>query len=224
MKSFMNFEMGALNVMTVPVDKAIVSSFAPVAQQAATDDGFAVVRPKWNSDIQWISANTPETFARFQLAFDRLGIADHVAPHLDVDVAPRLYAGFVLVRSRCTDTNFHLDWIDTGNGAFTLIAPMDERIRGFGLLYEKVTGSIGEYDYSPGEAVIFGEKFLHSTKPGQSDEPVAMLCFQFGTDRMANWDKILETAGYQSHLIQQPDGRFAVRDGDSWRTISPPAP
>jgi hypothetical protein len=41
---------------------------------------------------------------------------------------------------------------------------------------------------------------------------------------MANWDKILETAGYQSHLIQQPDGRFAVRDGDSWRTISPPAP
>jgi len=222
--SFMNFELGALNVMTAPVDLAIVASFAPLARQAATDSRFAVLQPRWNSDIQWISANTPETFGRFQSAFDRLGIADRIAPHLDLERAPRLYAGFVLVRSRCTDTNFHFDWIDTGNTAFTLITPMDERIRGFGLLYEKVTGTIGEYDYSPGEAVIFGERFLHSTKPGYSDEPVAMLCFQFGTDKMANWDKILQTAGYQSLLIQQPDGQFAVRDGDSWRTISRQVP
>jgi hypothetical protein len=220
----MNFDMGALNVMTVPVDEKIVSSFSPLADRVGNDGGFAVLRPRWNSDIQWISANTPESFALFQSAFDQLGVAAHVAPYLDLDVAPRLYAGFVLVRSSCTDTNFHVDWIDTGNEAFTLITPMDERIRGFGLLYEKVTGSIGEYDYSPGEAVIFGEKFLHSTKPGQSDEPVAMLCFQFGTDKMTNWDNILETAGYQSLLIQQPDGYFAFRDGDSWRTISPPAP
>jgi hypothetical protein len=220
----MNFEMGALNVMTVPVDQETVSSFAPLAHRVANDAGFAVLRPTWNSDIQWISANTPETFARFQSAFDRLGVAAHVTPYLDLDSAPRLYAGFVLVRSKCTDTNFHFDWIDTGNEAFTLITPMDERIHGFGLVYEKVTGAIGEYDYSPGEAVIFGEKFLHSTKPGQSDEPVAMLCFQFGTDKMTKWDKILETAGYQSHLIQRPDGQFAVRDGDSWRTISQSAP
>jgi hypothetical protein len=220
----MNFEMGALNVMTVRVDREIVSSFAPLADPVANDAGFAVLRPKWNSDIQWISANTAETFALFQSAFDELGVAAHVAPYLDLDSAPRLYAGFVLVRSKCTDTNFHFDWIDTGNEAFTLITPMDERIHGFGLVYEKVTGAIGEYDYSPGEAVIFGEKFLHSTKPGQSDEPVAMLCFQFGSDKMKYWDKILETAGYQSLLIQQPDGQFAVREGDTWRTISSPAP
>jgi hypothetical protein len=220
----MNFEMGALNVTTMPVDRDIVSRFARLAEPAPAAHGFSVLRPKWNSDIQWISASTPETFAQFQSAFDELGVAARVAPHLDLDIAPRLYAGFVLVRTKCTDTDFHFDWIDTGNAAFTLITPMDDRIRGFGLLYEKVTGAIGEYDYSPGEAVIFGEKFLHSTKPGQSDAPVAMLCFQFGTDKMDNWDKILATAGYQSLLIQQPDGAFAVREGNRWRTISSPAP
>jgi hypothetical protein len=32
--------------------------------------------------------------------------------------------------------------------------------------------------------LIFGDGFLHATKPGQSDEPVVLLSFTFGTDKM----------------------------------------
>lgn len=222
-KQFMNFELGALNAMTVPVDMSIVAEFEPLAHFPVPEPDYAVLRPDWHSDLHWISANRQDSFETFQSAFDRLGIADHVAQYLDLDRAPRLYAGFLLLRTRCTETNFHFDWIDTGNEAFTLITPLDETARGFGLLYEKVNGAIGEYDYRPGEAIIFGDKFLHSTKPGESEKPVAMLCFQFGTDKMAHWGKIMETAGYQSLFIRRPDGHYAARRngllGARWSTL-----
>lgn len=223
MKQFVNFDLGALNVLTIPVDREIVAEFAPLARGPCPEPDYAVVRPNWNSDMQWVSANTPETFALFQSAFDRLGIAAHVRQYLELESEPRLYNGFLLLRSSCSDTNFHVDW-NTGNQAFTFITPLDERSAGFGLVYEKVTGTIGEYDYRPGEGVMFGDNFLHSTKPGSSDEPVALLCFQFGTDKMDRWDKILETAGYQSLFIQQPDGRFAVREGTNWTPCYPSCP
>jgi hypothetical protein len=78
------------------------------------------------------------------------------------------------------------------------------------MLYKKLNGTIAEYDYTIGEALIFGDHFIHSTKPGASDEPVVLLSFTFGTDKMEHWDKILHTAGYQSNLIRQPDGEFVA--------------
>jgi hypothetical protein len=219
----MNFDLGARNVMTASADTGIVAEFRALANGAIREPDYAVIRPKWHSDIQWVSANTPATFALFESAFDRMGIGAHVAEYLDLEDQPRLYNGFVLLRTACSKPDFHVDWMDTGNEAFTFITPFDERIRGFGILYEKVTGTIAEYDYRPGEAIIFGDGFVHSTKPGTSDAPVATLCFQFGTDKMKHWDKIMQTAGYQSLFIQQPDGRFARRHQrageDRWETL-----
>lgn len=226
MKHFMNFDMGAPNVVTIPVDREVVGQFQTLAEGALAPDEYAVISPPWHSDIKWISPNNATSFAAFEAAFDQLGIADHVAQYLDLEERPRLYNGFLLVRTTCSDTNFHVDWADAGNEAFTFITPLDERAQGFGLVYEKVNGSIGEYDYRPGEGILFGDKFVHSTKPGQSERPVALLCFQFGTDKMKHWDKIMETAGYQSLYIQQPDGRFARRTkgllGTKWKVLRRP--
>jgi hypothetical protein len=224
LKSFVNFDLGALNVLTIPVDRKVVAEFESLSRGPFRDDDYAILNPKWNSDLQWISANTLDSFAIFQSAFDRLGIAEHVRQHLDLEHEPRLYAGFLLLRSSCSDTNFHVDWIDTGNQAFTFITPLDEHSRDFGIIYRKLTGTIGEYGYKPGEGIMFGDNFCHSTKPGLSEEPVRLLCFQFGTDKMEYWDKILATAGYQSLLIQQPDGQFAVREGSSWTVQPQPRP
>ena len=121
----------------------------------------------------------------FQSAFDRLGIAAHVRKYLALGQEPRLYAGFLLLRSNCSNTNFHVDWTDTDNQAFTFITPLDDNARNFGLIYRKVTGKEGEYAYR------IGENFWHSTKLGNAGEPVRLLCFQFGTDKMEKWDKIL---------------------------------
>ena len=63
-----------------------------------------------------------------------------------------------------------------------------------------------------GEAIIFGDNFSHSTKPGRSTKPVILLSFTFGTDKMEHWEKIFRTAGYQSKLVCRPDGEFQWLD------------
>jgi hypothetical protein len=210
MPHFLNREMVAPNVMTVEVDPAIVAEFAAVH---ANDPGFATVSPKWQSDMAWVSAADEATFERFQSAFDRLRLAAYAEPFLDIDRAPRLYAGFLVVRSRCTEPDFHVDWVKTGNQAFTAMTPLSGEAPGFGLLYEKLTGEIGDYDYRQGEAIMFGDNFRHSTKPGESGTPVVLLCFEFGTDKMEHWDKIQRTVGHQTGLLRCPDGEFTRSAG-----------
>jgi hypothetical protein len=210
MPHFLNREMVAPNVMTVGVDPAIVAEFAAID---ADDPGFATVSPKWKSDMAWVSAADEATFERFQSAFDRLQLAAHAEPFLDIDRVPRLYAGFLVVRSRCTEPDFHVDWVKTGNQAFTAMTPLSGGASGFGLLYEKLTGEIGDYDYRHGEAIMFGDNFRHSTKPGESGTPVVLLCFEFGTDKMEHWDKIRRTVGHQTGLLRRPDGEFTRSAG-----------
>lgn len=211
MKHFLNAELVAPNVLTVEVDPDIVREFHPLSCDPLLTSGCSTVRPPWSSDIRWISAKSIEAFERFDSAFRRLGIAPHVEPYLDLDKEVRLYAGFLVVRSACEKANFHLDWEKTNNEAFTLITPVTDNANGFGLLYRKLSGEIAEYEYKMGEAIIIGDHFVHSTKPGQSDEPVVLLSFTFGTDKMVHWDRIVKTAGYQSKLVRQPDGKFIVR-------------
>ena len=213
MKHFINPGLLAPNVLTVTVDAAIVDEFAGIAADHGDRRRFHVEIPKWNSDIVWVSANDEATFGVFQSAFDRLGVAAHVEPFLDLDRAVRLYCGFLVIRSQCAATNFHCDWDKANNEAFTLVTPIGGDAEDFGMLYRRLDGEIAEYPYRRGEAILFGDHFSHSTKPGASNEPVALLSFTFGTDRMAHWDRISRTAGYQSALFRLPDGRFQRRKG-----------
>ena len=120
----------------------------------------------------------------------------------------RLYNSFLVVRSNCTHPNFHVDWSGNDNQAFTLMTPLTANSGGFGLLYKRMDGSIGDYEYKLGEALIFGDDFVHSTKPGAAEEPVVFLCFNFGTDKMSYWPIIERTAGRQAMLTCRPDGQF----------------
>ena len=213
MQHFINRDLLAPNVLTVPVDTTIVDEFASVAADHRDRRRYHVAHPPWSSDIAWVSANDEDTFAVFQSAFDRLGIASHVEPYLDLDRAVRLYCGFLVIRSRCDAADFHRDWEQTNNEAFTLITPVTANAGDFGLLYQRLDGQTAEYAYRRGEAIVLGDHFSHSTKPGTSDEPVALLSFTFGTDRMEHWDSISRTAGHQSALFRLPDGRFQRRKG-----------
>jgi hypothetical protein len=208
MRHFLNRAMLAPNVMTFPVDAGIVAEFT---KPDRLPGNYSSVRPryeKWNSDILWISAADEEAFAVFQSAFDRLGIAERAAPFLDLDRAVRLYAGFLVVRSDCKDPHFHVDWVDANNEAFSFLTPVSGNREDFGLLYKKLDGEVGDYDYAQGEGIAFGDNFAHSTKPGRSDEPVVLLCFEYGTDKMEHWPKIYRTIGKQVTHIRQPDGKF----------------
>lgn len=211
MRHFLNRTMLAPNVSTFDVDPAIVADFAHPGQLPGR---YSSVKPhNWNSDIEWISAADEEAFGAFQSAFDRLAIAESVAAYLDFEREVRLYAGFLVIRSRCDKPHFHVDWIHAGNEAFTVMTPVTRNAAKFGLLYQRLDGAVGDYEYKIGEAIAFGDNFSHSTKPGQSAEPVVLLCFEFGTDKMEHWSKIYRTVGKQVTHVRQPDGRFVRAAG-----------
>jgi hypothetical protein len=212
MKHFIHPDFFAPNVLTVSVDPAIVSDFQRLIAAPIDDAAFGVVRPSWNSDLQWISATSRKAFELFQTAFDRLGIASHVAHYLDLERQVRLYSGFLVIRSTCSEPDFHVDWEKTNNEAFTMMTPITANAADFGLLYKNMRLETVEYDYKRGEAIIFGDHFIHSTKPGRSDEPVGLLCFTFGSDKMEHWGKIRRSAGYQSRMVCRPDGKFVPTD------------
>ena len=210
MKPFINHDLFAPNVLTASVDSTIVSEFSNL--DSFRGPGFARVAPRWKSDIQWISASTPETFVQFQSAFDRLRVADHVLAYVEVDRSVRLYSGFLVVRNECSEPDFHFDWKDAGNQAFTFMTPISGDFEAFGLLYKKLSGEVGNYEYKSGEAIIFGDDFLHSTKPGRAAEPTVLLSFVFGTDRMEHWAKIYPNISRQTPLLRRPDGEFLRTD------------
>lgn len=211
MKHFLNHEMLAPNVMTVPLDLDVVQEFEGLGAITQADADFGIFRPAWSSDIRWIGARNEASFSIFQSAFDRLDIARHVREFLDLEHDVRLYAGFLHTRSRCTDDDFHVDWVLTNNEAFTLLTPISSGGDDC-LLYKKINGEVAEYSYRPGEAIIFGDHFIHSTPKGSWDPPFTMLVFNFGTDKMDHWPKIKATVGKQCQLLRRPDGTFESLD------------
>lgn len=208
MRHFISNELLALNVMTVPVDHAIVAEFEPLVFDPLDKSRFACVHPPWNSDVQWISGRTEEAFGLFQSAFDRMEVAKWVEPYVDFDRQIRMFGGFLVLRSECTAPSFHVDWVDANNEGFNLLTPITDNSEDFGLIYKKLNGETGEYKYKLGEALIIGSNFVHSTAPGKSEVPIALLSFTFGSDKMKHWRKLATTAANQSPLYRRPDGAF----------------
>ena len=215
----------AVNVREVSISSDILAALAPLVPELQAIDpaarsvqlssglDLAVTRPKhWASDIAWISQATVQGFAFFDSLFAQLGLADAMAPHIACDVAPVLYSGFFVTRSRSDGPSYHHDWIDGDNQGFTLIAPLSANCAELGLIYADIRGEERRYAYQPGKGVVFGDRFLHSTALGQTAEPTVLLSLTFGTDRMDRWDRLSATAGQQGMLHRRPDGVF-VRDG-----------
>jgi hypothetical protein len=207
-KKFVNEDMDAPNVIKVPVDLETIEELKRISASEKARRRLYSTSPAWGSDIRWYSPRTKRDFDVFKSIFERLGIAGHVKQYIDLDRDIRLYNSFFVIRSECSQANFHVDWDETNNEGFTMMTPLTENCSGFGMLYKRRDGSIGEYDYKMGEALIFGDDFLHSTKPGTSSDPIVLLCFNFGSDKMEHWQKIERTAAHQSLLICRPDGRF----------------
>lgn len=207
MKHFLNQELLAPNVLTVPVDLGIVREFEQLAKSETRDPEYFYLRPWVDfSDICWISAASEKSFRVYESAFKRLDVARHVRKYLDLEKDVRFYAGFLHTRSRVKESNFHVDWHLTNNEGFTLITPICGFESGQKLLYKKLDGEVAEYVYEPGEAIIFGDLFQHSTPAGESNPPLSLLVFNFGTDKMEHWDKLMHTQGRQCPLVQRPDG------------------
>ena len=221
MKQFMNAELKAPNVLEIDVDLEIVKEFtaivdgllqrAPWHSSTLTEKDFFSSHPKWDSDIQWISVDTEAAYEFFCSRFSKLGIQKHVAPYIDYEKELIVYSAFVVTRSVCRNPNFHADWVGANNDAFTLLTPISDNADEFRLLYKNMFGHTSEYKYKLGKALILGDRFVHSSGADQSDTPLVLLSYTFGTDRMTRWDAISKTAAKQGDMFRQPDGQFIRR-------------
>ena len=110
MQALLNPELFAPNALKVPIDLGAAEDLLELWADPSRRDKLHVDSPAWHSDIRCLSAQSHSDFALFQSAFDRLGIAAHVEPHVDFREAVRMYSGFFVTRMNCAKPNFHVDW------------------------------------------------------------------------------------------------------------------
>ena len=127
-----------------------------------------------SSDLSWISVDDRQAWDVFSDLFWSSGVAEAMAPFIDVDKGVQLYSSFFVVRSRCAAANYHTDWADgCGTNAFTLLAPLDDYpTSDFHLLYKCGGGSekgLKQYRYRRGEAIVFtpASRVVHSAEGGR---------------------------------------------------------
>ena len=209
--SFLNQEFNAINVFKLNFPLTWFDGVKAALNNSEIFSRLFKVQPKWNSDIGWYSPNTLNDFKLFNDIFVAFDVAEVVSKGLKLDFNIVVYCGFLVVRSRCDDVNYHTDWVGTGQKAFTLITPLVEDGEDFGLLYKRSDSSIGKYFYKPGEAIVFSEGFIHSSMPTNSDRRMVLLSYTFGTDDMALWPSLSNTIGYQSNIIRLPNGDFRIK-------------
>ncbi|MEZ0368098.1 MAG: hypothetical protein ACAI44_03315 [Candidatus Sericytochromatia bacterium] len=175
--------------------------------------------------LLWLSNNTARTFALFRRFFDRLGITADLRQLVDFRRQIVMYSGFFVIGNRAEEEMWHFDY-RPGANAYTLITPLFALASGHGqLLYKDRDGQSRSYHYRLGEAIVFGEGFLHSTEPYQPvAEPRVLVSMTFGTDKWDYWEILSQNIQEQSNYFIQPCGHVAGSCGchrrwQRWRRI-----
>lgn len=219
MKNYHNRELNALNVFKIKIRQRIIRDlheyFKNHVQNNSTDQDFYTISPQWNSDIQWTSVNNLKTYKKFLKIFDTLDLSP-IEKFIDGEII--CYSIFFVTRSRCHKPNFHTDFSNTKNNAFTLMTPLtniNDDVRGH-LLYRDLADQTKVYRYKRGECIVFGDSFVHSTQPYENKE-VTFLCFTFGSDKKKYWKNIFKCIGEQQARIMRYDRRYVSSEKESKR-------
>jgi hypothetical protein len=158
----------------------------------------------------WCSAHSRHSWQWFAHFFKALALKTQLRPWLDFRRQPVMYAGFFVVGNRAEETMWHCDYRPNAQ-ALTLITPLTTLAPGHGhLLWQSATGHIQRYTYQPGEALLFGPGFLHSTEPyAPGAELRVLLSLTLGSDRHEHWPLIAENIAEQSTFYARPCGHFS---------------
>lgn len=157
--------------------------------------------------LLWISSGNKLTYDIFKRFADALEIENDLKELVDCDQNLVMYNGFFVVGNRLLAENWHLDY-DDGANAYTLISPLFELDSSHGhLLYKDTHNHVQRYRYRRREAIVFGDRFRHSTECYDKSPIVRVLVsFTIGTDKTEYWNKLKRTIGYQSNYMHLPCG------------------
>ena len=155
----------------------------------------------------WLSNNNLHTYRLFEEIFKALNIKEAVKHLVDFEEDIILYSGFFVIGDRAYQDAWHVDYVPESN-AYTLITPLFQLLPDHGnLLFQDANNDTQTYVYKKGDAVIFGDHFLHSTEPyPQSDTPRVLVSLTFGTDKLEHWSALKQTIGEQSRFMILPCG------------------
>lgn len=155
----------------------------------------------------WLSNNNLHTYTMFKKFFDALNLKEAVKGLVNFDEDIILYSGFLVIGDRAYQEAWHVDYVPSAN-AYTLITPLSQLAPEHGnLLFQDADGDAQTYTYNYGDAIIFGDHFMHSTEPyAQSETPRVLVSLTFGTDKFEHWPALKQTIGEQSEFMVLPCG------------------
>jgi hypothetical protein len=166
--------------------------------------------------LLWFSNNNRESYQIYKRFFDNLNIQNEIKKLVDFDENIIMYSGFLVIGNQANTDLWHYDYYPNSN-AYTLITPLfnPEAIHG-DLQYELSNKQVEIYKYSLKEAIIFGDKFMHSTEPYEyTDKFRILVSITFGTDKIEYWKLIKKTAVasniIRSHYFILPCGHIRGR-------------
>ncbi|PKL78597.1 MAG: hypothetical protein CVV27_03090 [Candidatus Melainabacteria bacterium HGW-Melainabacteria-1] len=162
--------------------------------------------------LLWFSANQPEVHKLYQTLFEQLGIAADLRQLVDHRKRLVVYSGFLVVGDRAPEQMWHYDY-RPGAHAYTLITPLYELAPEHGQLqYQLPDGETAHYRYRSGEAIVFGEGFLHSTEPyAPTGSPRVLVSLTCGTDKWEHWEILSQNIAEQANYYLLPCGHPAGR-------------
>lgn len=129
-RQFYNTRLGAPNVLELHVPPEVVNRTAPILDDlhdalkqyraelprygsASSRVGrFFFSRPLWASDITWVSADDERAHTFFRGIFDELNVSRRMAQYVEHNENITLYTAFIVYRTRCTATNYHVECVE----------------------------------------------------------------------------------------------------------------
>ena len=168
-------------------------------------EDWRIIHPWKNSDLEWWVPKDEDGIEHFQTIFDSIGLNKALSFMGDFT----MLTGSYIVRKKTTTKHWHYDFSNTNKQAFTVMTPL-QKTTDINLLYKKTTDSGPEYTYkyTLGEAIVFGDGFLHCTEPGVSSDVLFFLCFTCADKDMDEdvWDTTESIISGQCHIYKDLNG------------------
>lgn len=172
------------------------------------DQRYFIVSYK-EAPLLWVSNNCHNSYNMFKNFFDQLAIIEPVKALIDCDKTVIMNAGFFIVGNHLTNPLWHVDY-DPGANGFSLVTPLFPLSDTHGdLLYVDTAQQTQRYAYEYGEAIIFGDNFIHTTEPYPKTSPErVLLSIALSTDKLQYWDILKQTIGQQTPFYRLPCGHI----------------
>lgn len=192
-----------------PANRRLFSRRGAIKQPVGPEPADYYIFNYLGNPLLWLSNHSARTLAIFERLYRAMGVEHMLKPLIDHQERIVMYSGFFVVGDRFEGPSWHQDFV-YGSHAYTLITPLFELDADHGRLsYQHLDESPDYYSYQPGEAILFGAGFSHSTESyGPSRRPRVLISFTCGTDKFQYWDKILRTIKGNSYYYRQPCGHL----------------